>query len=178
VKARANSLYEQLTALKRLRHEARLAMLKEARRHPAYKLVNSVPWLGPISAAQIIAVVQTPFRFRTKRQFWAYIGLGIETRASAEYVVTNGKVHKSSRLPSTRGLNQNHNPLLKRVFKTAATSACSSEPFKPAYDARVEKGMDPSLARLTIARKLAATTLSIWKTGKPFSPEGMKNQVA
>jgi transposase len=178
VKERANSLYEQLVALKRLRQDARLAMLKEARRHPAYKVLNSIAWLGPISVAQIIAVVQTPYRFRTKRQFWAYIGLAVETNASAEYVVTNGNVHKSSRLPSTRGLNQNHNPLLKRVFKTAATSACFSGPFKPAYDARVEKGMDPSLARLTIARKLAATTLSIWKTGKGFSPEGMKNQVA
>lgn len=178
VKARAHSLYEQLAALKRLRHEAKLAMLKEARRHPAYRLLNSIPRLGPISVAQIIAVVQTPFRFRTKRQFWAYIGLGVETRASAEYVVTNGNVRRSSRPPATRGLNQNHNPMLKRVFKTAATTACSSEPFKPAYDARVEKGMDPSLARLAIARKLAATTLSIWKTGKEFSPEGMKNQVA
>lgn len=177
-KCRATSLYEQLAAMKRLRHEAKLAMIREVRRHPSYKLLMSIPRLGPVSVAQIIAVVETPFRFRTKRQFWAYIGLAVETKTSAEYVVTDGRVRRSSRPPSTRGLNRNHNHMLKRVFKSAGASACWTEPFKPAYDARVEKGMDPSMARLTIARKVASVTLSIWKSGKEFSVEGMKNQVA
>jgi ketol-acid reductoisomerase len=75
-------------------------------------------------------------------------------------------------------LNRNHNHLLKRVFKSAATSACHSGPFKAAYDTRVQQGMDPSLARLTIARQLAAITLAIWKRGQQFSPERMKPQAA
>jgi len=29
--------------------------------------------------------MQTPHRFRSKRQLWPYIGLGIETRDSAQY---------------------------------------------------------------------------------------------
>jgi hypothetical protein len=33
----------------------------------------------------LIAHVQTPFRFRGKRQFWAYCGLALETRSSADY---------------------------------------------------------------------------------------------
>jgi transposase len=178
LKSRTNSLYSQLAALKPLRHEARLEMIKEARRHPAFKLLTSVPRLGSISAAKIIAVVQTPFRFRNKRLFWSYIGLAVVTRGTAQYVVTDGKVCRSSKAPSTRGLNRNHNPMLKQVFKSAATTACSSEPFKRVYEERVKQGMDPSLARLTIARKLAAITLSIWKNGKEFSAEGMKTQVA
>jgi len=177
-KQRANFLYEQLAALKRLRHEAKQVMLKEARRHPAYQLLLSIPLLGPISVAQLIAVVETPFRFRSKRQFWTYVGLAVVTRTSAEYVVVNGVVRRSMRPVATRGLNRNHNHLLKRVFKSAASSACASGPFKPAYDARVAQGMDPSLARLTIARKLAATTLAVWKRGEQFAPERMQQQVA
>jgi transposase len=175
---RASFLYEQLAALQRLRHEAKLVMLKEARRHPAYQLLLSVPLLGPVSVAQIIAIVGTPFRFRSKRQFWTYVGLAVVTRTSAEYVLVEGVVRRSSRPVATRGLNRNHNHVLKKIFKSAASSACANGPFKAAYDARVAQGMEASLARLTIARKLAATTLAIWKRGEKFAPERMKQQVA
>jgi transposase len=177
-KLRAQSLYEQLEMLRRLRAEAKRALIKEARRHPAYRWLKSVPLLGPISVAQIIAVVQTPHRFRSKRQFWTYVGLAVVTHSSAEYVLVDGLVRRSSRPVATRGLNRNHNHLLKKVFKTAAQSACAQEPFKAEYEARVAQGMAPSLARLTIARKLSATTLSIWKRGELFSPERMKTKVA
>ena len=153
-------------------------MLKEARRHPAYQLLLSIPRLGPVSVAQLIAVVGRPFRFRSKRQFWAYVGLAVVTRTSAEYVLVHGVVRRSSRPVATRGLNRNHNHLLKKIFKSAATSASVSGPFKAAYDFRVAQGMDASLARLTIARQLAATTLAIWKRGEQFAPERMKQQVA
>jgi transposase len=33
---------------------------------------------GPIRAALLIALMQTPQRFRTKRQLWAYSGLALE----------------------------------------------------------------------------------------------------
>src|SRR5215510_12543606 len=174
---RAGFLYEQLGVLQKLRHEARLAMLREARRQPACQLLLSIPLLGPISVAQLIAIVETPFRFRNKRQFWNYVGLAVVTQTSAEYVLVNGLVRRSSRPVATRGLNRNHNHLLKRVFKQAAQSACVREPFKVAYDARVAQGMAGSLARLCIARKLAATTLAVWKRGAPFTLEKMKPQV-
>jgi transposase len=174
VKQRARLLYEQLEALKPLRQEAKRAMIKEAQRHPAFELLSSVPLLGRVRVAQIMAVVETPFRFRNKRQFWTYVGLAVVTHTSAEYEVVNGVVRKTTRPVATRGLNRNHNHLLKQVFKSAATSACGRDPFKAAFDARVQQGMDPSLARLTIARKLASTTLSIWKRGEQFAPERMK----
>jgi len=177
VKQRASFLYEQLTALQGLRHEAKRVMLKEARRHLAYQLLLSIPLMGPISVAQLIAVVGTPFRFRSKRQFWAYVGLAVVTRTSAEYVTVNGIARRSSRPVATRGLNRNHNHLLKKVFKSAATSACVRGPFKAGYEARVAQGMDASLARLTIARQMAAITLAVWKRGEQFAPERMKQQV-
>ena len=34
----------------------------------------------------------------------------------------------------------------------------------------LERGIRPELARLTLARKLAALTLRIWKTGEPYDP--------
>jgi transposase len=173
-KQRAGFLYEQLAVLRPLRQKAKLAMVREARRQAAYPWLMSVPRLGPVSVAQLLAIVGTPHRFRSKRQFWTYVGLAVVTRSTADQEVINGVLRRSRRPIATRGLNRNHNHLLKRVFKTAATSACHSGPFQAAYEARVKRGMDPALARLTIARQIAAITLSLWKRGGLFSVERMK----
>jgi transposase len=173
-KARAGFLYEHLAVLRPLRQKAKLAMLREARRQVAYRCLLSVPRLGPVSVAQLLAIVGSPHRFRSKRQFWTYVGLAVVTRTSAEQEVVNGVWRRSRRPVATRGLNRNHNHLLKRVFKTAASSACRSGPFSAAYEARVKRGMDPALARLTIARQISAITLSLWKRGELFQVERMK----
>jgi transposase len=177
-KQRADSLYGQLAALKPLRQVAKRELIREARRQPAYAVLMSVPQFGAVSVAQMMAVVGTPFRFRNKRLFWSYVGLAVVTRTTAEYVVVHGRPQRRSKPLGTRGLNRNHNHVLKRVFKRAATSACGRGPFKAGYDARVALGMDPSLARLTIARQMAAITLAVWKRGELFAPERMKTQVA
>ena len=177
-KQRAGFLYEQLAVLKPLRHEAKRMMVKEARRQTAYPWLISVPKLGAVSVAQLMAVVGTPHRFRSKQQFWTYVGLAVVTRTTADHEVVEGVLRRSKRPVSTRGLNRNHNHLLKRVFKNAASSACHSGPFKAAYDVRVAQGMAPSLARLTIARQLAAVTLALWKRGEQFDPERKQPQAA
>lgn len=173
-KRRAGFLYQQLAALKPLRHEAKLLMLREARKQAAYPWLISIPRLGAVSVAQLLAVVGTPHRFRTKRQFWTYVGLAVVTRTSADQEVVKGVLRRSRRPIATRGLNRNHNHVLKRVFKMAATSACYSQPFQAAYEARIRQGMAPALARLTIARQLAAITIRIWKRGELFNFERMK----
>ena len=173
-KQRAGYLYEQLAALRPLRQKAKLAMLREARQQAAYPWLLSVPRLGPVSVAQLLAIVGTPHRFRSKRQFWNYVGLAVVTRSTADQEVVNGVLRRSRRPIATRGLNRNHNHLLKRVFKTAATSACHNAPFQAAYEVRVQRGMDPALARLTIARLIAAITLSLWKRGELFKVKKMK----
>ena len=128
------SCIEQLAALKPLRQKAKLAMVKEVRRQTAYLWLMSVPKLGSVSVAQLIAVVGTPHRFRSKQQFWTYVGLAVVTRSTADHEVVGGVLRRSQRPVSTRGLNRNHNHVLKRVFKNAATSACHSGPFKAGYD--------------------------------------------
>lgn len=173
-KQRAGYLYEQLAVLRPLRQQAKLAMVREARKQAAYRWLMSVPQLGPVSVAQLLAIVGTPHRFRSKRQFWTYVGLAVVTRTTADQEVVNGVLRRRRRPVATRGLNRNHNHLLKRVFKMAATSACRSGPFQPAYAARVSRGMEPALARLTIARQLAAITLRLWKRGELFQVERMK----
>jgi transposase len=48
------------------------------------KLLREIPTIGPIRAALLIPMIQTPHRLRTKRQLWTYCGLGIEKLDSAQ----------------------------------------------------------------------------------------------
>jgi transposase len=176
---RAELLYEELDALLSLRREARRELIVESHKHDAVKLLCTVPFLGPIRAAVLIARVQTPHRFRTKRQFWAYCGLALETRSSADYHFQEGQLVRARKPVFIRGLNLNHNHDLKNLFKGAATSASAMPgPFRTFYENLLVKGMQPAMARLTLARKIAAIALCVWKKGEPFQAEYVKPQAA
>jgi len=176
---RAEILYQQLDALQALRREVRRELILECRKHAAAKVLRTIPFLGPIRAALLIGRVQTPHRFRSKRQFWAYCGLALETRSSSEYQFVNGQLERKKKPVWIRGLNLNHNHDLKNLFKSAAATASARPgPFRTFYEGLLAKGMVPAMARLTLARKIAAITLSVWKKGGTFDAEQLKPQAA
>jgi transposase len=179
VRLRAERLYQQLDLLQPVRQEARRDLLSESRKHPAVKLLRQIPAIGPIRAALLVALLQTPHRFRTKRQLWAYSGFAVQTHDSGEYRYVRGKLQRNRERITVRGLNHNHNHDLKNLFKGAALSASTRPgPLCDFYAALVEKGMRPTMARLTLARKMAAITLTIWKKGVEFDAKQLNRQAA
>jgi transposase len=179
VRVRAEHLYQQLDSLQPLRLEARRELQRESHKHAAVKLLRQIPSIGPIRAALLVALLQTPHRFRTKRQLWAYSGFAVETHDSGEYRWVRGKLQRNRERISVRGLNDNHNPDLKNLFKGAAISASTRPgPLQDFYLARVAKGMRPTVARLTLARKIATITLTMWKKGVGFDPQNLHRQAA
>jgi transposase len=179
VRRRAELYYQQFDALAALRRQARRELLAESRKHSAVKLLQQIPSIGPIRAALLVALLQTPHRFRTKRQLWAYIGLALKTYTSGEYRFEGGQLKRSKKVLAIRGLNRNHNHDLKNIFKGAATWAASNNgPFRNFYEACMARGMKPHLARLTLARKIAAISLLVWKKGVRFDAEYLKQQAA
>ena len=176
---RAEWLYQELDAVQALRREARRALLEESRHYQAAKLLRSIPFIGPLRAAVLLARVQTPHRFRSKRQFWSYCGLGLETRSSADYLLSDGEIVRRQRPVFIRGLNWNYNHELKNLFKSAATTASAMPgPFRDFYEQRIAQGMQPAMARLTLARKIAAITLRVWKKGETFEAKYLQSQAA
>jgi transposase len=179
VRLRAERLYQQLDLLQPVRQEARRDLLRESRKHDAVRMLRQIPSIGPIRAALLVALLQTPHRFRTKRQLWAYSGFAIETHDSGEYRYVRGKVQRNRERITVRGLNDNHNHDLKNLFKGAALSASTQPgPLHDFYTALIEKGMRPTMARLTLARKIAAITLTIWKKGVSFDAKQLHRQAA
>src|SRR6202048_4995361 len=179
VRRRAELLYQQLDGLQALRRNVRREFLAESRKHKAAKLIRQIPCIGPIRAGLLIALMQTPHRFRSKRQLWTYSGLGIETHDSAQYRYVDGQLQRSKKPQQLRGLNRNHNHEMKEIFKSTALSAsrCAG-PLQDFYAGLLAKGMKPDMARLTLARKIAAITLTLWKKGEHFDAEHLKSQAA
>jgi transposase len=178
VRLRAETLYTELDVLLELRPKVKAAMVAEARRDPAWASLRTIPFLGPVRVAQLLATLRTPWRFRTKRNLWSYAGLAVRTYTSSEFVIVQGRPVRRQRQPMTRGLNRNHNRVVKNIFKSAAASACVRPgPLQDFYRALLERGLDPALARVTLARKLAAVTLRLWKKGEPFDPKLLTVQV-
>ena len=153
--------------------EAEKELVAEARKHAATKILQGIPGIGPVRAAILVGVAGTPYRFRTKRQFRGYCGLGVVTKTSSEYVVVDGHVCRSKRQPWVRGLNRNYNRALKQVFKGAAKTVASG-PWKSQFDAMVARGTPESLARLTLARKIASISLALWKKGERYDHKKVK----
>jgi transposase len=171
VRFRAETLYAELDVLRELRPKAKTLMVDEARRDPAWEVLRSIPFLGPVRVSLLLATMKTPWRFRTKRNLWAYAGLAVVRESSADHEFIAGRPVRRRRKPLTRGLNKNHNRILKHVFKSVATSAIGKPgAFQDLYRGMVARGIREDMARLTLARKFAALTLRLWKTGESYDP--------
>src|SRR5437763_4012170 len=179
VRRRAELYYQQLDALRLVRQQARKELLAEARKHRATKLLRQIPGIGPLRAAHLVALMQSPHRFRTKRLLWKYSGFGVVTHSSADHRYVKGQLERSKKPVSVRGLDRDHNHQLKDLFKGAAIQASTRKgPFREFYEALVAKGMRPEMARLTLARKIAVIALTVWKKGGAFDAKYLKPQTA
>jgi len=99
---RAEFTYQQLDVLRGLRQGVRRDLLAESRKHGATQLLRQIPGIGPIRATLLVALLQTPHRFRTKRQLWAYSGLAIEKHGSGEYRYVDGQLRRSPKAVALR----------------------------------------------------------------------------
>jgi transposase len=169
----AKMFSEQLDALMVTAEEANAWLREEAARCAAVRLISTAPGIKHVRASQVVARVITPHRFRTKRQFWSYCGLGVVTRSSSNWKWKNGRRVWQHKKVLPRGLNRNRSPLLKGVFNGAAktvTRQMLTHPLARNYQRLIEAGTEPNNARLTVARQLAAAVLAMWKKQEVYDP--------
>jgi transposase len=157
-----------------LRNDAEEWLLKEAKTHSIIRKLMTAPGMGPIRTAQVLAIVANPHRFRTRQQFWSYCGLGIMTRSSSDWVQDKSGRWLRAQTQQTRGLSRQRNPLLKAVFKGAATTVILQhveQPLQVDYQRMLRAGIKPNLAKLTLARRIAAIVLAMWKHKEAYDPQ-------
>lgn len=130
--------------------------------HPYYRLLQTVPGIGPLNAAVIIARVETIERFKRVEQFIRYSGLSINTRASAD------KLYLGS-------INKQSDKFLRTVMVDAAIAAVQKDPgLRQFYDylcALKGKG----IARVAVARKLMRSVFFVLKKSQPYHYRRMQS---
>ena len=133
----------------------RLCALLRNRRE--YVLLKAIRGIGPKTAAAMIAVIDTPWRFENKRRLWKYAGLGV----CRPWTTAPEKAHDRS--------DKAGNRLLKNAAMTAAKSAVTGKnQFATHYRRMLAGGTSRAMALKTIARRILATALAIWKSGIPY----------
>ena len=151
----AESLYEQISALEKLKAEYKDKFEKNRKKYRPIRNLSTVPGIDLIRASIITAVVCQPQRFRNKHQFWGYSMLVRHIQMSG------GKVYGNKRIHGRRELRD--------VFLGAAESALRTETsLRDYYEQLKARGISHKDAKIAVARKIAATCLCLLKNNDTF----------
>lgn len=165
----ARAYIRQIELATTLVEEAKAEFLAFARQFQSHKLLQTVPHVGEIRAAMLIAVIGDPQRFHSRRAVWAYAGLAVVQRSSAEHRVEDGRVIRDRRRTGVH-LSKIAQPVFKKLLRDIALHASiRGGPFRKLYDTYLKSGKRPSIARLSLARRVAAIIFAVWRSGVPFN---------
>jgi transposase len=125
---------------------------------PAEALVRTIPGLGPILGAVVVAEIDTIERFASSDKLCAYAGLVPTTYASG------GKAYHGHLLPHC-------NKWLRWALIEAAWSALSASAyFNGIYRSHRQRGKHPSVAITIVARRLCKILWSVLREQRAFNP--------
>lgn len=124
---------------------------------PSLALLHSIPGIGPVSAAAILAEVDDIRRFPTPEAFIGYCGL-------SPTVWESGTLHRPSRM------SRHGNRMLKLTFLVASGSARQCNPALRAFYQRLrQRGKSPRVAGGAVGRKLALVAYAVLTSRQPWS---------
>jgi len=155
------SIYSAMDAAEAVRDGLMRRLRGMLSRNRDYRRVRSIPGVGPVTASLMVSIIDDPWRFPEKRKLWTYAGLGVS-------MPWTGSPEKARARGSKTG-----NRLLKYAAMTAAKCAVAGDnPLGRQYSRMKDRGMEPAMALKTIARKILATALAIWKAGTKYQAVG------
>lgn len=156
-----NNICKVIDLLEKTKDKTHKMIASLSKRYKEISTFQDIPGVGLVVASTVFVIVDTPYRFATKKKLWAYAGLGIVNRGSSE-------------TSERKRLNRNANHLLKYVLKIAAKEAVSPKTkentFKRHYNRLLQNGTTPENASLTIARSILSVMYGIWKKGEDYKP--------
>jgi len=138
----------------------RKRLVREAKKDNVIVRFTELPGISWVRAATLRAYLDTPWRFRSTKALWKYLGIGLERRHSG-----NG--------PEILMVPKQTNRLLKSTILGAARSAIAqgANPFADQHEGWLSRGVSAKMAKRNVARSLAATLWGLWKSGTVYHPE-------
>ena len=149
----AGQRFELIDTFEKQKEETFKAMVKLAKKHKAFELLDGMPGAGPVIATGYIAMIDTPHRFSRKNKLWKYASLG------NKYHDSDGEVYLS-------GASKSGNRVLKWVvvehYMHAVEQSKTDNRFKRQYEAMLKKGTDKTAAKRQVCRALLSAVRAMW----------------
>jgi len=123
------------------------------------KLLVSIPGIGNLTAAKLIAEIPWNIEFESARQLAAYAGVTPSNHESGSsvhrraYISKKGNVHLRKSLYMPALVAKTHNPLIAAF-----------------YERRIENGLSNKAAIVACMRKMLHIVYGVLEHGKPFDP--------
>ncbi len=154
-----DDLYAMMDLIEARKDGALKSLGKIARRHPATRRFCQIPYIGTVTATTFAAYVVTPERFPSRSHIYSYCGFGLTRRSSGNHA-------------EPVRIRRKYNRLLKGVIKSSVERMIwhSAHPFATAYNERVHRGMLPTRAKLSVARKLIDVLCALWIKEQDYDP--------
>lgn len=120
-------------------------------------LLESIPGVGPITAASFVSEVGDINRFKKPEQLVAYAG--IDPRVHQSGISVNGKGYISKR----------GNKILRtRLFNAASVAVLHDNMFKTFFQKKKSEGKPYRVALVATMRKMTHVIHAVWTRGTPF----------
>ena len=122
-----------------------------------YRYCLSVPGIGPINAAALVAAYHRG-AFAGSDAIVAYMGLDV-------------RIRESGRFKGKRKLTKQGEPELRRLLFCAAHPARTHQRFADYYQKQLNKGLSKIAARVALARKLARIAFTLMNRQQSFNKQ-------
>ena len=164
--AEVEDIYRQvlnITTTKRKELETELKKIAKTQYADSYKLLVSIPGIGPIGAAVIIAFFGRFESFETSKQVVSFIG-------------TNPSIIESGIFKGKSKISRKGNSYIRKKLYMCAISASKHNPHcYQLYKRLLVKGMAKKPALVAVMNKLVRQAFGILKSKKPFNTDQLKN---
>lgn len=152
-----NQLFERLNFLNEQLRQLDTEILKYYETFDCY--LHTIPGIGMIGAATILAEIGDIRRFHNSSALVAYAGIDPSVKQSGEF----NSIHNHM---SKRG-----SPYLRHaIFLAACTCAFHDSPMNAYYKKKREQGKHHLTAVGAVSRKLTTVIYAVLRDGKPYEP--------
>lgn len=147
-----------IAATKRKELEKELLAITKSQYRESFQLLTSIPGIGPIGAAVIIAFFGQFESFENSKQVISYIG-------------TNPTIVQSGKHSGKSGISHRGNSYIRKKLYMCAISASQHNPqCVLLYDRLRERGMAKRPAFVAVMNKLIRQAFGVLKSKTPYSP--------
>jgi transposase len=151
---------ELLVGIRQAIQEARAQPYKDlaaSANGEVFRLLQTIPGIGPYVASSIIGEIQDMSRFHSTKALIAFAGLDPKARQSGKSLNSTGRLTKRGSSYSRRS-----------IFIAANVARRYDSQFQALYDKKRAEGKTYTEAVCVVARKLLRVTRSVWLNNKAY----------